>query len=435
MLFTKTTKPTVPSALTVIRPLKEARADTEHQLRALLDNFAGNLKDNAQLEFHKMTTVHYAAWLVLKPVGKHPARLVLETNYDGTLDEHLNELVEHSAPALDRIYDFCADYPGGAVDPNQRDKIVNYLLDGQTPTSAYFVGFPNRSVKDIRTAIWEYYEAKNLLEDLGRAGRAPEQIQTELISHFRTLPIDRRPQPFKVTQRSLKWHVAFILTAVTLVLLLPVAIGLYLKHWWIGLLLSLAPFVYVAVLLLLIRGYEIAEQLSEPPDDPTNHADDFDYINVGFQNHFCTFVTVKPGWFRWFVFRQVLLLGNFLNSQVFILSKLNHMDTVHFARWTMIDGDRQMVFLGNFDGSWNGYLNDFADQAWGVNLVWGNTLGFPPTRFLIRDGCKDLEAFEQQVLTHFVPAPVFYSAYDNVSVNNLGRYLEFHDYLARAIAP
>ena len=379
-----------------------------------------------------MTTVHYAAWLVLRPIGKCPARLVLETNYDGPLKDHLSELIEHSAPVLDQIYFFCCKYPGKAVDPAQRDTIIDYFLKNQIPTSAYFVGFPDRSLKEIRTAIWEYYEAKNVLEDLGGAGMTPEQIQSEILDHFRRSWAGRPPRDRGVTQRWLKWRVAFTLSAVTLVMLLPVLFALYFRHWWIGL-LSAAPFAYVAVLGLLARASEVKEQLTKPPRDPTNHPDDFSYINVGFQNHFCTFVTVKPGWFRWFVLRQVLLLGKFLNSQVFILGKLNHMNTVHFARWSMTDDDRQMIFLGNFDGSWNGYLNDFADQAWGVNLVWSNTRGFPPTRFLIRDGCSNLEAFEQQVLTHFVPAPVFYSAYDNVPVSNLVRYLEFHDYLARAV--
>jgi hypothetical protein len=246
----------VPSALTVITPLREDRANAEPQLRALLDNLGSNLKGNSALRFHEMTSVHYAAWLILRPIGKGPARLVLETNYDGELRAHLSELVEHSAPVLDQIYFFCRKYPGRAADPAQRDEIINYLLKDQLPTSAYFVGFPDRSLKEIRTAIWEYYEAKNFLEDLNGAGLEPQQIQARLLDHFRASPNVRCPQPFAVSQRWLKWRVALTLSAVTLVLLLPVLFALYFKHWWIGL-LSAAPFAYVALLGLLIRAYEV----------------------------------------------------------------------------------------------------------------------------------------------------------------------------------
>ena len=125
---------------------------------------------------------------------------------------------------------------------------------------------------------------------------------------------------------------------------------------------------------------------------------------------------------------SALYLGQFLFARIFVFAKLDQMTTVHFARWTLLG--RQVLFCGSYDGDYSSYLGDFSDQAWGVNLVWSNTFGFPATRFLIRDGGSDLEGFEAHALTHYSPAPVFYSAYREHTVPNILRYLAVRDELA-----
>jgi hypothetical protein len=154
---------------------------------------------------------------------------------------------------------------------------------------------------------------------------------------------------------------------------------------------------------------------------------------VGRQNHICTYATVKPGWFRMYVIKRALWLGPVLFNYFFILGKLDQMSTIHFARWTLIG--RQLVFCSNYDNSWSSYLSDFSDEAWGVNLVWGNTIGFPETKFIVMRGAHDLDGFEKQAAEHYAPAPVFYSAYRNNSLVNLMRYFEFRDRLLHEMNP
>ena len=69
-----------------------------------------------------------------------------------------------------------------------------------------------------------------------------------------------------------------------------------------------------------------------------------------------------------------------------------------------------------------------------MNLVWGNTIGFPETKFIVRRGAHDLEGFETQAAEHYAPAPVFYSAYRTHSLVNLQRYVEFRDELLEEMA-
>ena len=185
---------------------------------------------------------------------------------------------------------------------------------------------------------------------------------------------------------------------------------------------------------LVARPFEIMEEYKarkQPFFDPTFHKPEYAHLDLGKQNHLCTYATVKPGRFRLWVTRSALRLGQYLFTNFYILGKLDEMTTVHFARWTLVD--RQLIFYGSYDGDYSSYLGDFSDQAWGVNLIWSNTIGFPTTRFLNRGGASDLYGFQYQALTHYSPAPVFYSPYRNYSLPNILRYLEFRDELADEI--
>lgn len=186
---------------------------------------------------------------------------------------------------------------------------------------------------------------------------------------------------------------------------------------------------------LIARPFEITEECKERRQklfDPTGHEPEYAHLDLGRQNHLCTYTTIKPSCFRMYVIRRALWLGQVLFKYFFILGKLDNITTIHFGRWTLIGS--QLIFYGNYDGSWSSYLSDFSDEAWGVNLVWGNTIRFPETKFIIGGGARDLERFQAQAAEHYAPAPVFYSAYRNHSLVNLLRYLKFRDELLEEMA-
>jgi hypothetical protein len=58
------------------------------------------------------------------------------------------------------------------------------------------------------------------------------------------------------------------------------------------------------------------------------------------------------------------------------------MRTIHFAHWAFVSNGSRLMFLSNFDHSWDSYLDDFIEKAHGgLTLAWGSGVGFPPTRF------------------------------------------------------
>ena len=387
----------------------------EAALRSELDNVGASVGSTKGAPFSNIPTVHYTAWLILpgikaKDGGQGSARLLLETNYDGSFENHLGELVKHCRSEIDRLYQYCEAYPVPSA--RTADAVRAYLSARQLKvhfnTCAYYVALPGRTVCDIRNAIGVYEEAKHLLETLPE-GISAEEARRKLLAHFKKSPTVN-PVRSPITYKRLQWR--FVLS---LPVLIPVVI------FWVP-------------LCLISRWFEkreAREELKQPLFDPTWHEPEYTHLDLGQQNHLCTFATLKPGRFRRFVAASALFLGKLLFRCIFILGKLDEMTTVHFARWTLIDD--QLLFYGNYDGDYSSYLGDFSDQAWGVNLIWCNTIGFPATQFLYRGGAKDLIGFQRQALTHYSPAPVFYSAYGNYSLPNLLRYLEFRDELAEQI--
>jgi hypothetical protein len=389
-------------------------------LRKTLEQISERLPNNYDLPFSNTKTVHYAAWMVLPALRDEErnttksARLVLETNYDGELDAHLNDLISNCGPEFDQVYAHCSGYPpAGCV---ERESVLAFLKKRNQETSnkptAYYVALPGRTIEDIRNAICVYAEARRFVH-ANAADKDPGIVRTELLQHFGGLPEERQPRRFPITQKGLGRLLAFNFIA------------------GIPFMFLYGLFVWLP-LTLIARCIEKQEQRQLQKgrvSDPTDVEEDFAHLNLGQQNHLCTFTTVKPGWFRMLAVRRALGLGRILTSKFFILGQLDQISTVHFLRWILIGN--QILFVSNYDGNLTGYLSDFSDQAWGVNILWSNTFGFPPTRFLWLAGAYNLEKFETHALRHYSPAPVFYSAYGHYSMRNLVRRLEFRDQLER----
>jgi hypothetical protein len=94
--------------------------------------------------------------------------------------------------------------------------------------------------------------------------------------------------------------------------------------------------------------------------------------------------------------------------------KLQGVETIHFAEWRLVDGGKRLLFMSNFDGAALDYLADFSENATpGVNLIWSNTEGFPPTIALVGAGARDLEEFQNAARVHQIVTDVWYCGYGN----------------------
>ena len=121
------------------------------------------------------------------------------------------------------------------------------------------------------------------------------------------------------------------------------------------------------------------------------------------------------------------------NRHVFARDNLAGIRSIHFARWVLIDGGRRVVFASNYDGSQESYMADFIDRvAWGVNLVFSNGLGYPPTRWLLFGGARDEQSYKNYLRNHQLPS-VWFSAYPALSARNVDDNSALRDGLTREL--
>ena len=94
--------------------------------------------------------------------------------------------------------------------------------------------------------------------------------------------------------------------------------------------------------------------------------------------------------------------------------------SIHFAHWALLDEGRRLLFLSNFDGSWESYLGDFIDKAaMGLTAVWSNTAGCPRAEWLVGKGARDEQRFKSWTRDHQILTDVWYSAYEDLTVENI----------------
>ncbi|MBB1091405.1 cytochrome P450 [Rhodopseudomonas palustris] len=151
------------------------------------------------------------------------------------------------------------------------------------------------------------------------------------------------------------------------------------------------------------------------------------------QNHITAVTALKPGAFRKLTLALSLwgikeLVTNFYRPG-FVLN----MGTIHKAKWFRPPGADKLIFLANYDGSWESYLEDFVMKAHaGQSAAWSNGVGFPRTRFLIYDGAQDGDRFKRWVRRQQVPTQFWFNRYPRLTTDEIRRNALIHDGLVRA---
>ncbi|MCH7601105.1 MAG: hypothetical protein IH973_15250, partial [Myxococcales bacterium] len=203
---------------------------------------------------------------------------------------------------------------------------------------------------------------------------------------------------------------------------------------------TFAPALLVAIGVVL-GGWVIAlrrHEKADPEDKPQHSADTTAHIqyasqdeNNFLQNQLTHLVDKKEGWFRAFTLRGVFIALQFLATYLFNKGKLGGIPSIHFARWVFLGSRERVLFLSNFDNSWQSYLGDFVDQASnGLTAVWSNTKGYPRSKYLVSAGSKNSTSFLAWTRAHQLPTDVWYSAYPGLTVRNVNENTEIRRGLA-----
>jgi hypothetical protein len=396
---------------TILTIIAKVNSHRLQDLKKLLEGIGKpDVEHNPHIPFLDLKLLHFASFVVNQDQN-YGAYLVFENNFDGPLDPYLEELYAHAAEGLHSIYSCCSDY--SAASAADKTQLLSYLRARIVYPNAYHIGNVGRSVErthqeaNLRDRLEDFLDDVVSQGNMGLPSSIRERVQTFTRGQTTLKWATSVPAPQTRTEYLLP-RLRIVLTAIVALALLPLLIPL-------------------AILWLIVLRW--TETHEPPPGNPNINAHVKDLVEREdrthiVQNHMCSITTVKPGLFRQVTLRGVLWVINLL-ARLFDKGELSGIPSIHFAHWSLIDNGRRLLFLSNFDGSWENYLDDFIDKAaTGLTAIWTNTVGFPRANWLVRDGARDGSRFKAYARATQIKTNVWYSAYKSLTVqaieNNSG---------------
>ena len=407
--------------------VKTIAADRLDALKSLLQSIGNDIEGNSHVPFAQLNTVHFMSWFIVEPENPVPPQLFLEINVDGPVEEFIDELVARAGPGLDLIYGHCIDYP--AAGSRASAAFAKYLLASNIGYDCYYIGWRGLGVdrilreRDLRARIETFLDQTG---DATLSSMQPAAIRTMIqkfvagdstLAWARTVP----PRPFLVRYRSQVLLAFKLFGGLAGLAILWLAYALWQQYGPGPDVVGLTVIILLVLGLLgLLRWHEATDSVSTAEPDHGQVQDVVNQENRAVQNHFASVADVKPGLFRWVLLKSVLKLIHLLAAISANQGNLSGITSIHFARWVVIDRGRRLLFLSNYDGSWENYLDDFIDRASnGLTAIWSNTVGFPRSYFLVYGGATDELLFKTLVRQSQRPSWVWYSAYPDLSIQNI----------------
>ncbi|XHC00237.1 cytochrome P450 [Nitratireductor sp. ac15] len=392
--------------------------------------------------------IHFASIAVIDGRGEKgtnsAGHLVIELSGDGTKDQVVDAFVQATEPVLSELFAVASGTgvhkPAGVL---VRDNALDISPTFGSNAGLVFSGTPGHSVRRIRAeaelekaareeiaAAPEGVEAGEILDNVrqkladdGRFHWAFEPAEALLEN-----PAGNLANAVKRTLRAPKVLVTvsvilLICLAITYSLVFGYAPGFFRNLLIVGTSIVLT-LIGVTMLLLFIVGLLILYlrrlEKRDLPSDGNASLVLLEEIsrreNHLAQNHLTAVSTLKGGWLRRLALRTSFYLISIMARQVFRPGYLSDINTIHFARWVLLPGTKQLVFLSNYGGSWESYLEDFITKAHaGLTGVWSNTAGFPKARMLFFDGATDGDRFKRWARAQQVPTLFWYAAYPGLT--------------------
>jgi deferrochelatase/peroxidase EfeB len=190
---------------------------------------------------------------------------------------------------------------------------------------------------------------------------------------------------------------------------------------WDALMMTmLAALVAGGIAYYLFRKKELRDQPDRSAPDPDKVAASVARENFHAHNHLAGLSVIKPGLLRSVAVKAVFAAIAQRATYQFRPGWLGTLGTIHFARWVRVPHTRDLLFLSNYGGSFESYLEDFITIAsFGLTGVWSNTEGFPRASNLIQGGASDGDFFKRWARRQQVPTGCWYSAYPQLTTTNI----------------
>ena len=414
------------SPFTIVAPLAAGR---EADLRALLEsmnqqpgsadphNAVLPFGDFAALHFARLVLIDDSAMADLAVYGVTPPRLatvlVFMGDCDGAARDVLGQMAQRCASGLRQLFGHCEGFDAGA-------DLLAWMVAHDVPVATFYVCRRGRSVRQVREehALWRALAARVPRDAATASPRDAQRVRDDLVAF---VAAEQRAGRLPLTPPAatpLRWQVANLANLIGVALLGLVALPF---------LVVLAP-----LLIVMLRRRERSDPEVCPPLDPDALLALQRLEDQVPTNQFTAVGPVKPGLFRRWLLTALLLAADYACRHVFHRGHLTRIQTIHFARWVFLDGKSRVLFVSNYDGSHEAYMDDFINKVgWGLNILFSNGVGWPRTDWLVKRGSRRELLFKRYQRRHQVPTQVWYMAYAGLTLADLERAQRIREGLER----
>ena len=377
-----------PQCLTVLAPIRPDReAGLRVVLRAIGDDING--KDlsagstRPHIGFVRSRRIHFARLAILNDPDRGPARsrLLFTSIYDGSLDEHLSELISVTSD-MDAVWGACEEYPGVRGFPS-------FIKARSQELSAYYIAFRDEPVASIINPT---------------GGHGPEGVLSRTI---RAAPIVS--DLIRIVART---GLGTVFRGTSRIVASLDRYPLFRLFNWIT--RNRVPPLTSRYTSLVLDQRAPFAPLGPGDEIPTRAVTGSPALreDAVAQNQLTVVTAIDPA--RVNLVRAVLAAIDSYARRLAPPGSLIGISTIHFARWLIVDEGRRLLFVSDYDGSWESYIDEFAEMILtGLDAIWETSFGMPP------DGARDLPAFKRFLRSHQVPSDVFFAAYPDVTVLNV----------------
>ena len=394
------------------------------QLRSLRDllttmnNAPGQVDpDNGLVPFGRFDRLHVARFVIIEATTADeikefgvtprpwPPTLAFLGDFDGDRDTFLAELVELAGPGLKTIFSFCVGFP----DANS-NTLQQWLQTHNIEPKANYTNWIGRTVRQVHEEAALHKSLSTYLQEIAdEFGREnTRELRQKLLSY-----VEMEKQAGRLTltppePAPCRWKIRNLLHKIAVPLILLLLSPLF---------LLIAPFFALRLRMLERSDPELFIRPTAEHIKELSAQEDW-YVS----NQYSVFGDAKPGLFRLLTFKFILLLTDYAARHVYNHGFLARIKTIHFARWVFMDDDHRVFFASNYDGTHESYMDDFINKVgWGLNLTFGNAVGYPTTRWLIKGGAGREQAFKYTQRRHQIPTQVWYKAYPDLTAYELSR--------------
>jgi hypothetical protein len=370
---------------------------------------------NALVPFEEFDRLHFARFMILEDptakdltaygnaIEKWDTSLVFMGDCDGPVTEFFAHLIAAATPGLRIIFSHCRSF---GPDTN----LWRWMHDHEHPPATIYVNRIGRTLKQVNeeNALYNSIESYLGANAPAIAGADPQRIRSGILEFVNS---ELRAGRLTLTPRETTppgWQLRNLAHCLGVPIIL----------------LLLSPFLLVSLPFLIyqLRLREKSDpEIAPRPDSAEGrrlaNLEDYDVTN-----QYNAFGTVKPGLLRRWALTFLLWVVNYATRHIYNRSHLTRITTIHFARWVFLADKTKVFFASNYDGSDESYMDDFINKlGWGLNLVFGNGVGYPRTNWILCEGTYNEQKFKYFNRRHQQPTEVWYKAYPGLTTFDLAR--------------